>query len=86
VIESGFPGYDVSVWWGLSAPAGVPGPVMKKLSRELTVILKDPATQKRLLADAAQPQIMAPEEIRRMIRSDVKKWTGVAKQANIQVK
>jgi tripartite-type tricarboxylate transporter receptor subunit TctC len=86
VIESGFPGYDVSVWWGLSAPAGVPGPVMKKLSRELTVILKDPATQKRLLADAAQPQIMAPEEIRRMIRSDVKKWTGVAKQANIRVK
>jgi tripartite-type tricarboxylate transporter receptor subunit TctC len=56
------------------------------LSRVLTVILKDPATQKRLLADAAQPQIMAPEEIRRMIRSDVKKWTGVAKQANIQVK
>jgi tripartite-type tricarboxylate transporter receptor subunit TctC len=29
VIESGFPGYDVSVWWGLSAPAGVPGPGMK---------------------------------------------------------
>lgn len=86
VSESGFPGYDVSVWWGLSAPAGAPRPILAKLGRELTAILKEPATQKRLLADAAQPQIMAPNEIRKMIRDDVKKWTLVAKQANIRVK
>jgi hypothetical protein len=59
---------------------------LEKLRRELTVILRDPVMQKRLLADAAQPKINSPAEIRKMIHDDVKKWTVVAKQAGIHVK
>ncbi len=86
VAESGYPGYEVSVWWGVAAPDGVPGDAMKKLGREITVVLEEPETKQRLLADAAEPLIMSPTELRKLIRDDVKKWRDVAKDAGIQLK
>jgi len=85
VIESGFPGYEVYVWWGIVAPAGVPRAVMDKLLREITAVLQDPATRKRLLAEAAEPMTLTPAGLRKMIQDDRKKWTEVAQQAGIRV-
>jgi len=86
VAESGYPSYEVSVWWGFAAPHGVPQPKMAKLHKEITAVLDDPQTKKRLLADAAEPISMTPSEFRRMIGADIKKWRTVAKQAGIVVK
>lgn len=86
VIESGYPGYEVAVWWGITAPAGAPAPVMGKLRREITAILEEPETKKRLLADAAEPFILSPVDFRRMIRADRDKWAGVARVAAISVR
>jgi tripartite-type tricarboxylate transporter receptor subunit TctC len=85
VAEAGFPGYEVQTWWGLSAPAGVPRAVHDKLRRELVAVLQEPQTTKWLLADAAEPLILAPVELRKFIREERKKWTEVAKEANIKV-
>ena len=85
VAEAGFPGYEVYVWWGVSAPAGVPRPVMEKLRREITTVLEEPETKKRLLADSAEPMNLSQAEFRKLIRDDRKKWTDVAKQAGISV-
>jgi tripartite-type tricarboxylate transporter receptor subunit TctC len=85
VAEAGFPGYEVYVWWGVSAPAGVPRPVMEKLRREITAVLQDPETKKRLLADSAEPINLTQAEFRKMIQDDKKKWADVAKQAGIRV-
>ena len=86
VIESGFSGYEVAVWWGIVAPAGTPRPEQDRLRREITVVIQDPETQKRLLADAAEPRTLAPAEMRKMIHDDVKKWRDVARVAGIKVK
>ncbi len=86
VIESGFPGYEVAVWWGIVAPAGTPRPEQDRLRREITAVMHDPETQKRLLADAAEPRTLTPVEMRKMIRDDVKKWRDVARVAGITVK
>ena len=85
VVEAGFPGYEVTVWWGLAAPHGVPRARLDKLRREINVVLADPETKKRLAADAAEPKMLTQAEFRKMISADVKKWREVAKQANIQV-
>ena len=85
VAEAGFPGYEVYVWWGISAPTGVPRPVYDKLRREINAVLKEPETQKMLAGEAAEAQALSPAEFRRMIHDDVKKWAGVAKQAGIKV-
>jgi tripartite-type tricarboxylate transporter receptor subunit TctC len=86
VAESGFPGYEVAVWWGMAAPTGTPRPVQEKIRRELTAVLDEPDTQKHLLTDAAVPLRMTPPEMRKMIHSDVRKWRDVAKAAGIKVK
>ncbi len=85
VAESGFPGYEVYVWWGIIAPAGTPGAVQEKLRQGFTAILEQPETRKMLAGEAAEPQIMAPADLRKMIHDDVKKWAEVAKQAGIRV-
>jgi tripartite-type tricarboxylate transporter receptor subunit TctC len=87
VAESGYPGYAVAVWWGVAAPRGVPRAAMDKLQKEFTAILTDTDTRKWLASNAAaEPQISTPAEMRKMIRSDRKKWAEVAKEAGIKVK
>jgi tripartite-type tricarboxylate transporter receptor subunit TctC len=85
VAESGYPGYEVAVWWGVSAPAGVPRPAFDRLRRELTAILRDPETSKLLARDAAEVKIIKPAEFRKLIHDEVVKWTDVAKTAGIKV-
>jgi tripartite-type tricarboxylate transporter receptor subunit TctC len=85
VAESGFPGYEVAVWWGMAAPSGTPRPIQERIRRELTTVLNESETQKRLLFDAAVPLSMTPAQMRKMIHADVRKWRDVAKTAGIQV-
>jgi tripartite-type tricarboxylate transporter receptor subunit TctC len=83
--EQGYPGYEVYVWWGISAPAGVPNDVRTRLTRTFSEILQDPATRKRLMSEAAEPRDLPPQEIRKLIADEVKKWTEVAASAGIKV-
>ena len=48
IAESGFPGYDLSSWFGLLAPAGTPEPVIERLNAEVLKALKDPGVRARL--------------------------------------
>jgi len=86
VAESGYPGYEVAVWWGVVVPHGTPGPIAEKLRREFIAVLKDPETLKKLEADAAEPQLLNPPEFRRMVSDEVRTWRGVAQTAGIRVK
>ena len=83
--ESGYPGYEVYVWWGISTPAGAPQAARDHLTRTFRAIQSDPATRKRLLNEAAEPRDMTPEQIRQLIASEVKKWSEVAAEAGITV-
>lgn len=83
--EAGYPGYEVYVWWGIAAPAGVPKDISKQLSKVFSDILADPGTRKRLAAEAAEARDATPDEFRSLIREEVKKWTSVAKTAGIHV-
>ena len=83
--ESGYPGYEVSVWWGISMPAGAPKQIRSQLTSTFSEILHDPATRKRLTAEAAEPRDMTPDAIRKLISAEVAKWTEVAAAAGIKV-
>ncbi|MCC6533829.1 MAG: tripartite tricarboxylate transporter substrate binding protein [Burkholderiales bacterium] len=84
-IESGFPGYEVYVWWGVAAPAGVPQTTRDHLTRAFGDILRDPGTRKRLATEAAEVRDMDPPAIRKLIADEVAKWNEVAKSAGIRV-
>ena len=87
VSEAGFPGYEMTVWWGITVPAGVPRDRAQKLEQVITAVLRDAATRKWLAHNAAaEAQISNPTAIRKMLQTDLKKWTAVAKTAGLQVK
>jgi tripartite-type tricarboxylate transporter receptor subunit TctC len=86
LAESGYPGYAVSVWWGIAAPRGIPREEMAILQKEIGGLLADPQTHKRLLADAAEPMMKSPDEFRQLISEEISRWRVVAKEAGIVVK
>jgi tripartite-type tricarboxylate transporter receptor subunit TctC len=84
VAEAGIPGYDVTVWWGILAPAGVPEGIVTKLNGTIAEILREPEMAKRLAAEAAEPIIEAPVAFSKVIANDIQKWARIAKQAGIR--
>jgi tripartite-type tricarboxylate transporter receptor subunit TctC len=86
VSESGYPDYELSVWWGVAAPAGAPKANLDRLRRDLAGVLGEASTRKRLLNEAAEPLTLSPVQLRDKIRDERKKWADVAKQAGIVVK
>ena len=83
IAESGVPGYDGTIWWGVLGPAGIPGAIVTRLNTEIGVILRDPEMGKRLVAEAAEPVIETPEAFGKLIVNDIGKWGSVAKQAGL---
>lgn len=85
VAESGYPGYAVAVWWGISMPAGVPGAIKDKLAGAMNVVLKQPDVQKFLANEAATMRIMTPVEFHKYIGEEYARWSAIAQQAGIRV-
>ena len=84
VSESGVPGYDGSVWWGILVPAGVPEGIVMKLNSTIGAIVSEPEMTKRLVAEAAEPVIGTPEAFGKLIVNDIAKHVRIAKQAGIR--
>jgi len=82
--ESGVPGYEVTNWWGIVAPAGTPTPVVERLHRELAAIVASSETRKRFESEGAEPRQMSPEEFGRFIAAETAKWSRVVKEASIR--
>src|SRR4051812_22638174 len=83
-IADTVPGYDGTIWWGMLAPAGVPGPIVNKLNGEINAILRDPEMAKRLTAEAAEPSTTTPEAFGKLVVDEITKWARVAKEAGIR--
>ena len=78
------PGYDTEVWWGLLGPAGMPGDVVAKLSRDFIDALNNDAVKDRLTKLGATPIGSSPQEFDAKIRADYEKWGPIFKAAGIK--
>lgn len=77
IAESGFPGFDVRLWIGLTAPAGTPKDVIKKLEEANNKALNTPEVQKALAAQGFSPMIGSAEQFDAFYRSERDKWAKV---------
>jgi tripartite-type tricarboxylate transporter receptor subunit TctC len=84
VAESGVPGYEVSGWFGLLAPAGTPKPVIDALYRAIADILKQPDVAKQLLELGAEPAANGPDAFGRQIADEVEKWKKVVAATGVK--
>ena len=83
LAESGVPGFDASFWFGIVAPAGTPQTVIKRRSKEINEILKDPALVERYRPNGVEIAGSTPEEMAAQIKSDRPLWAQVQRQAGI---
>ncbi|VTU33890.1 Argininosuccinate lyase [Variovorax sp. PBL-H6] len=82
-IESGLPGYEVSAWFGVFAPAGLPAPVLERLNSDINAVLKAPEMQKRLQELGAEPEQGSAEAFAKFTRDEAAKWSAVVKKAGL---
>jgi len=84
VAESGVPGYDVSLWWGVFAPAKTPKPVVDRLNAEIHKALATDAMKKHFADFGAEAAPMTPEAFSAKVRSEIASWRKVIQSANIK--
>ena len=85
VAESGYPGYEAMVWFGMLAPANMPEPLRTKLTDGLVQTLHAPAMKTYLEQQGAQVSDVAGPAFGTMIKDEISKWCQVVKKAGIRL-
>jgi tripartite-type tricarboxylate transporter receptor subunit TctC len=83
--EAGVSGFDLSSWWGIVGPAGMPPEVVGKLNAAIDKLLTSPELEKFFASEGAEPKAMTPQEFSDLTHSEVQRWTRVAHEANISI-
>lgn len=84
VDEAGLKGFEVDLWLGIFGPAGMPAPVVSKLSTELQKILKNPELIKALAKVGVEPNGTTPEAGAAFLKSEFEKWKKVIAEGKIK--
>jgi tripartite-type tricarboxylate transporter receptor subunit TctC len=86
LAESGLPGFDATLSYGLLAPAGTPRPIVAKLNKALNDALADPDVRKRIINEGGEPEPGPPEHQAAVIDHEETKWAAVIQAAGLQPK
>jgi len=84
LAEVGLPGYEVSAWTGMFAPARTPRAAIDRLAGESAKILRDPALAERFFAQGAEPAVKMPDEFERFVEAELAKWKQLIESAHLR--
>jgi tripartite-type tricarboxylate transporter receptor subunit TctC len=84
VDESGVPGYDVTVWFGILAPAGTPREIVARLNTEMVKIMRSPEVADRFNKAGVDVVASSSEYFADFLKSEVARWGKVVQDANIK--
>ncbi len=85
ISESGLPGYEVEVWYGVLAPAGTPAAVISRLHAEISKIVQLQDIRERWALLGATPLHNTPEQFAAFLKADVGKWAKVVRVAGVKI-
>jgi tripartite-type tricarboxylate transporter receptor subunit TctC len=86
ISESGIAGFEVNVWWGLWAPAGIPGNVKDKLVKDVALALSAPDLRATLSEKGFEPMSMSSKEFEELVKNEIKSAASTLKAAGIEPK
>ncbi|MBI2959781.1 MAG: tripartite tricarboxylate transporter substrate binding protein [Betaproteobacteria bacterium] len=84
IAENGLPGFDVTTWFIMGAPAGVPREVIARLNAETARALALPEVRERILGTGNEPASSTPEELAAFVREEIARWAKVIKAAGVK--
>jgi tripartite-type tricarboxylate transporter receptor subunit TctC len=84
VAESGIPGFEVIVWYGVLGPAGMPRPILLRINQEVRKMSDMQDVKDRLAAQGAEVMTSTPEAFGKRIRDDRAKWERIVKSAGVK--
>jgi len=85
IAEAGVPGYDMTNWFGILAPAGLPAPILARLDTLLRKIVAAPDVREVYAQQGADPVGAGPEAFAKVIAADIPKWEKVVRQSGARV-
>jgi len=83
--ESGLPGFESVLHYGVLAPAGTPRPIIDRLNAALRALVGTDQVKQRILAEGGDPMTSTPEEYARDIDSEETKWGSLVRKLNLKV-
>ncbi len=83
--ESGLPGFEAVLHYGLLAPAGTPRPIVDRLSAELRKLVDTAEVQKRIHTEGGDPLTSTPDEYAADIDKEERKWGGLIQKLGLKV-
>ena len=83
-VESGMPQYNVTSWNGVAAPARTPGAIVTRLNAEINAAIARPDMRKRMAELAITPTGGTPEDLSKLMVSEIRRWGEVVTQAKIE--
>ena len=86
LAESGLPGFDATLTYGLLAPAGTPRAIVERLNKELRAALASDEVRARIIAESGEPESTTPEQHAVVIDREESKWSAVIRAAGIQAR
>ena len=84
IAESGFPGYALDIWLGVTMPAGVPSPIVTRVSAEIARVLNVPEVKAKLAPQGIDIVTSSPQALAQLIREDYERWGKIIKAAGIK--
>jgi tripartite-type tricarboxylate transporter receptor subunit TctC len=84
VAEGGVPGYEVTAFFGVSAPAKTPKPILDRLHTDMVRAINAPDVQEKLKGLGADPVGNTPEQYTAFMQNEIAKWTKVIRAAGIK--
>ncbi len=85
IAESGLPGFETTIWFGLFAPAGTPLEIVDRLSRETARVLGTPGVKSQLASQGVDIMPSTPAELGEYVRSETDKWSQVVRASGARV-
>jgi tripartite-type tricarboxylate transporter receptor subunit TctC len=83
-IAETVPGFDVTVWYGMCAPAGISSAIVNRIANDIATALKTPDVHKRMEDLGVDVQFMPPAEFARYFKAEGERWAKVIKAAKIE--